>query len=854
MPVTGGDWVFENEAPTFTIHAVNPYDEALVANAVIEIATDKMVAVTTLSKEVTIPANGTEDIEFTWSDPAAAGFYKATCYVNDDLARAFFFGVNPTEIVSAPDKQADFDNFWQTAKEELAAVEATDEPVLTKIESRSTDKRTVYLVEFKSVSNGDGQPVTVRGYYAEPNDGKKHPVLMHYQGYDSGYRPGGQDATPMLFYGDGDDFSGNYAEFVLSTRGQSINNRPAADRSDGIDRDFTNEYGDWFAYNFGNKDGYYYRGAYMDCVRAIDFMATRPTSDMDNLYAEGQSQGGAFTYAAAALSGREFKAIAPGIAFMGDFPDYFEIVNWPAYVARENQGTMTDAEMYAFLSYFDTKNLATLISDKTAVIATIGVQDNVCPPHTNIAPYNNLPAGTTKEITFNPENGHQVANSWYSDYMTYFANKYVEPQPEPVAYIFDEDGVADLSKFEVQNAEKVSYDAESHTMTTTEGWTGVQLTVADGEEVSGEELRITFTEPATIKLYVKYMDESDADVIMSDPAEILYFTLDKTKKLYQIQVQPTDAATITFKEVKVNQESTKPVVKPLEDGETRVIFEDAEGVVMSWNEIAQMNEEWGGIQETGEYFLVTVKSRTEGSEWPKVILRDATSAEALAVEMAEVTEYPYIVKMVLTDATVQQLKDGFRFSGDGVTITKIELCKPAPAKEGDISITAMNWFRDAEYDADLCMATTTARWGQAGWQVGDDRYADKTLVIVNIESTTFPVTLKMEYDNTDNISLATSVGVAAGKTQINLPLPLDTKVIQKVYLTYSEPASVVLTDAAVVAAANARPETGEIDATGIEEIDHSQFTMDNYYNLNGQRVAAPTKGLYIVNGHKVVIK
>lgn len=858
VPVTSDDWVFENEAPTFTIHAVNPYDEAVVANAVVEIATDKMVAVTTMTKEVTIPANGTEDIEFTWTEPApVAGFYKATCYVNDDLARAFFFGVNPTEIASPADKQDDFDSFWQAAKNELAAVEATDEPVLTKIESRSTDKRTVYLVEFKSVSNGDGQPVTVRGYYAEPNDGKKHPVLMHYQGYDSGYRPGGQDATPMLFYGDGDDFSGNYAEFVLSTRGQSINNRPAADRADGIDRDFTNEYGDWFAYNFGNKDGYYYRGAYMDCVRAIDFMASRSTSDMTNLYAEGQSQGGAFTYAAAALSGREFKAIAPGIAFMGDFPDYFEIVNWPAYVARENQGTMTDAEMYAFLSYFDTKNLATLISSNTAVIATIGVQDNVCPPHTNIAPYNNLPAGTTKEITFNPENGHQVANSWYSDYMTYFANKYVEPQPEPVAYIFDEDGVADLSKFEVQNAEKVSYDAETHTMTTTEGWTGIQLTVADGEEVSGEELRITFTEPTTIKLYVKYMDETDADVIMSDPAEILYFTLDKTKKLYQIQVQPTDAATITFKEVKVNQESTKPVVKPLEEGENRVIFENAEGTVMSWNEIAQMNEEWGGILESGEYFLVTVKSRTEGSEWPKVILRDATSTEVSAIELADVTEYPYLVKMVLTDAMLQQLKDGFRFSGDGVVITKIELCKPAAAKEGDISITAMNWFRDAMYDAEIYLATTTARWGQFGWQVGDDRYADKTLVIVNIESTTFPVTLKMEYNNTENVSLATSVGVPAGKTQINLPLPLDTKVINKVYLTYSEPVSVVMTDASVVAGANARPLTGESDiTTDIERVEiQSQQTVDGpIYNLNGQRVETLGKGLYIVNGHKMVIK
>ena len=44
------------------------------------------------------------------------------------------------------------------------------------------------------------------------------------------------------------------------------------------------------------------------------------------------------------------------------------------------------------------------------------------------------------------------------------------------------------------------------------------------------------------------------------------------------------------------------------------------------------------------------------------------------------------------------------------------------------------------------------------------------------------------------------------------------------------------------------------DTTGIKVIDNGQLTIDNYYNLAGQRVTQPTKGLYIVNGKKVVIK
>ena len=414
VPVTE-DWVFAAK-PSITIHVEKPYDEAVTANAEIEIATDKAAIVTTFTKSVEVAAKASEDIVLTTDADLAAGFYKATCIVNDDLARAFVFGINPTAIVSAPDTQSDFADFWATAKAQLEAIDMNAQ--LTEITAKSTDARKVYLVELNSVPDGlTGEPVVVRGYYCEPTDGKKHPVIMHYMGYDSGYRPGGQDVKPYCPSGDAEP---EYAEFYLSTRGQCINNRAADEREYDGKGDFVNTYGDWFAFNFGDKDSYYYRGAYMDCVQAIRFMATRTTSDMRNLFAEGQSQGGAFTYAAAALSEHPFRAIAPGIAFLGDFPDYFDIVNWPAYVAREQQAALglTDEQMFAFLSYFDTKNLATSISAPT--LACIGLQDNVCPPHTNIAPYNNLQS-TDKELIFNPELMHQVSGSWYSDMMAFFA-------------------------------------------------------------------------------------------------------------------------------------------------------------------------------------------------------------------------------------------------------------------------------------------------------------------------------------------------------------------------------------------------------------------------------------------------
>ncbi len=44
------------------------------------------------------------------------------------------------------------------------------------------------------------------------------------------------------------------------------------------------------------------------------------------------------------------------------------------------------------------------------------------------------------------------------------------------------------------------------------------------------------------------------------------------------------------------------------------------------------------------------------------------------------------------------------------------------------------------------------------------------------------------------------------------------------------------------------------DPSGIDEVKGAKTTAGTYYNLSGQRVENPTKGLYIVNGKKVILK
>lgn len=408
-PVPDNNFIFDSK-PQFVIKIENRNLVPISDELTVKVLTDKKEALTTLELgQITVPASSSIDKEITLDYDFKPGFYKAQCIIQKRIARAVDFGIRPTEIVSAPDMQDDFTSFWEEAISELKD-NVQMNPKLTPLPGKTN----VYLVEMNSIKdNVTGPDVLIHAYLAMPKDAsatKKYPVLIHFEGYDV------QKPTGKMYCPSG---ASDFIELYMSNRGQMINNRTADQRSDGIDEDYYNIYGDWFAYEFGNKGSYYYRGAYMDCVQAVRFIATLEGADTNNIFAEGKSQGGAFSYACAALSPIPLAGIAPGVAFMGDFPDYFQIVDWPAATAKANKGSMTDEEMYAFLSYFDTKNLATRIS--CPIIANMGLKDGTCPPHTNIAPFNNaLTPAEDKVMYYYAEMGHDIPTGWDNKVKKFF--------------------------------------------------------------------------------------------------------------------------------------------------------------------------------------------------------------------------------------------------------------------------------------------------------------------------------------------------------------------------------------------------------------------------------------------------
>ncbi|MEN6618835.1 MAG: acetylxylan esterase [Rikenellaceae bacterium] len=384
VPETGGWLYISPQKPVIDVVIYNKGVAKASDKIKLVLFTDKGSELKNFSKKISVPAGDSSIVSFSFN--AAPGFYRTEISSESGEIKKFNIGLDPEKIISPPDSQPDFKNFWDRARAELATVAPGYE--LTYLKDSSSDTRRVYLVKMRSLEDAE-----ISGYYVTPVKPGKYPAIIGYMGYGSKPWCPNPDNNP------------EFVEFVLSVRGQAL-------------QEATNIYGDWITYNLQDKEKYYYRGAFMDLIRAIDFVASREEVDTSYIFAEGGSQGGAFTLAACALDNR-ICAAAPFIPFLSDYPDYFGIVHWPAepILAKQKELGIPDAELYKTLSYFDIKNLAGWI--KAPVIMGFGLQDEVCPPHTNFAGYN-LVTSKKSYICF-PDKGHDVGAGWWQKRMDFFS-------------------------------------------------------------------------------------------------------------------------------------------------------------------------------------------------------------------------------------------------------------------------------------------------------------------------------------------------------------------------------------------------------------------------------------------------
>ena len=287
----------------------------------------------------------------------------------------------------------DFDAFWKSTLAEARAhpLNAGFERVDYGLTAQET---------FDVTFNGfGGQPV--KGWLILPSQRQgKLSCIVEFIGY------GGGRSFPIdwLLWS-----SGGYAHFVMDTRGQGSAWSPG-DTPDLYAEGGNAHYPGSMTNGILDPKHYYYRRVFTDAVRSIETARTHPAVDATQIAVTGGSQGGGITLAAAGLV-PEVAAAMPDVPFLCHYRRATELVDTYPYkeiadychIHRDKLETVFNT-----LSYFDGVNFAARA--KAKALFSTGLMDQVCPPSTVYAAYNQWMG--EKDIKVYPYNGHEGGGSY----------------------------------------------------------------------------------------------------------------------------------------------------------------------------------------------------------------------------------------------------------------------------------------------------------------------------------------------------------------------------------------------------------------------------------------------------------
>lgn len=278
--------------------------------------------------------------------------------------------------------RADIAAFWERTRGELDKVPI--DAVVTPAPEQSAREYNTWGVVMRSF--GD---IKVRAWWSVPKDlppGRGLPCIISIPGY-AGTRP---IQSTLLDLG--------YAVLNIYPRaqGESIAEWDLAAKNK-------------LTYKPEDKEEYYYRGCYMDLIRAVDFVLTRPEVDPSRIGAWGRSQGGGLAIALAALDHRINAAVGEE-AFLSNFPlaakvgasPYTELANY-----LEQHAEQRDA-LLANLEFFDPMNLSDAVRCPT--LMNIGLKDPTCPYDTVFPTFANIPG--LKSLIVYPDLAHDTCTDF----------------------------------------------------------------------------------------------------------------------------------------------------------------------------------------------------------------------------------------------------------------------------------------------------------------------------------------------------------------------------------------------------------------------------------------------------------
>ncbi|MEI6584454.1 MAG: acetylxylan esterase [Sediminibacterium sp.] len=404
------DGVFVGKAPIiYTATIKNTYKERAVGTLHLIVKDAVTGAVVSEKKtEINVAKRSNKKLFLNIAPPVKPGVYNidfivTTANYEDTVCQAFAYEI--ANINNPYHRPVDFTAFWKNAMNDLAVINPAYH--IQELLEESTKSYRVYRVDMRSLDN-----IGISGLLTIPTTliGSKFPVLVGYGGY--------QVKMQQTYF---DDF----ASFMINPR--------------GTDKDSMQEINpdkkELLTLNISDPQKYVYRGIYMDCVRAIDFLYQNEQLgfDLSRIAVFGGSQGGSLALVVSGLLGNKIQTCLADNPTFCDFninlmmePNIKEasfILKYFNNYIKENKGSVKKEDLLQTLNYFEVQNFIPLI--KCPVLMGIGLLDPLAPATTTIGAYNKLNQAAMKEseIYIFPDLAHEVPKKYNSFKSIWFYEK-----------------------------------------------------------------------------------------------------------------------------------------------------------------------------------------------------------------------------------------------------------------------------------------------------------------------------------------------------------------------------------------------------------------------------------------------
>ncbi|MDF3057604.1 MAG: Acetyl xylan esterase [Rariglobus sp.] len=290
----------------------------------------------------------------------------------------------PGKIGPAAPEPKDFDAFWKAKLDELAQVPVN--PVVEKTpDAKNTEGVTYYKVTLDNIRG-----TKVRGQLAHPSTGGKSPALLVVQ-YAGVYA---LDQSTVI-----NDAKAGWLVLNISAHDLPIDESPEfyKNQKDGALKNYV---------YMGSEDREtsYFLRMFLGCVRAAEYLATRPEWDGETLIVTGASQGGLQALVTAALSPKVTGLMAVVPAGCDNYaPLANRAFGWPYWLSNWGPRDRDMKKVEVTAGYFDGINFAARI--RTPALVAYGLADETSRP-TGVAAAINALKGP-KEALILPLSNHQ---------------------------------------------------------------------------------------------------------------------------------------------------------------------------------------------------------------------------------------------------------------------------------------------------------------------------------------------------------------------------------------------------------------------------------------------------------------